>query len=73
MSEAEEPASASIIAERRAEADRWLEIARDDVDVALAATGLPRPRAGIAAYKLATRQSGRFRDHWEIGAYRSCT
>ncbi len=52
MSEAEQPATASMIAVRRAEADRWLEIARDDIDVALAATRLPRPRAGIAAYHL---------------------
>ena len=50
MSEAEEPASAAMIAERRAEASRWLGIAQDDIDVALAAARLPRPRAGIAAY-----------------------
>ena len=39
-------------AERRDEAKRWLAIAEDDIDVALAAINLPRPRAGAAAYHL---------------------
>lgn len=37
---------------RREEADRWLVIVRDDIDVALAAIDLARPRAGVAAYHL---------------------
>jgi len=52
MSAPDEPAPLSVEAELRAEAERWLAIARDDLEVSLAARSLPQPRAGIAAYHL---------------------
>jgi len=52
MSAPDESSAASVEAERRTEVKRWLAIARDDLEVSLAARNLPQPRAGIAAYHL---------------------
>jgi len=37
---------------QRQEAQRWLDIAVEDIEVARASAGLPRPRLGAAAYHL---------------------
>ena len=52
MNASDAPESNDPAVARREEADRWLVIVRDDIDVAMAAINLPRPRAGAAAYHL---------------------